>query len=250
MTSSKTLLTFFTVLLSVFTLNSKAQDTPPPKSNHIIKKLYVSQETEMIFSFANIDADSMNFDNIMRWSPVFNLMAHFNYDFSENFGVNLGVGFRNVGFIAETKGGEDGNDDLKTKFRTYNFGFPVGFRVGNLDQYRPMFFYGGYEFEVPFHYKEKPFINGDKQKDEKITAYFSDRVNPTTQALFAGVQFPQGFNVKFKYYLDEFFNQNYEKFEGNTSYKPYEGMDVNVFYFSITWYPFQSTKHYYDLKKD
>jgi len=202
-------------------------------------RFYFSNETEIIFSFANIDADSANMDNILRWSPVFNFMGRMNYDITRHLGVDIGLGFRNVGFIAKIPEAEN---DLKKKFRTYNFGLPIGIKIGDLNQKNPFFLFAGYELEMPFHYKEKTFENGDKT--DKITGWFSDRTDLFTQSVYAGVQFPQGFSLKFKYYLNNFFNSDYELFKDGVSTKPYAGLDVNVFYFSITWFPFRDTKSY------
>lgn len=198
---------------------------------------YYSQEGEMIFSFANIESSTMSVENILRWSPVFNYTGHVNYDFSKNFGVNLGLGFRNVGFIAKFP---DEPNGLKKKYRTYNLGLPIGIKIGDLHQKHPFFLFGGYELEMPFQYKEKTFENGDKT--DKITGWFSNRTDRFTQSLFAGVQFPQGFSLKFKYYLNNFFNEDFTVTKDNISTKPYAGFEARVFYFSITWYPFQDSK--------
>lgn len=226
------LLTWFIATTSVI-----AQDDRD--SEYRIGKLYFSQETEIIFSFASIDADSVNMDNVLRWSPVFNFMGRMNYDITKNVGLDIGLGFRNVGFIAKYPESEN---DLKKKFRTYNFGLPIGVKIGDLNQKDPFFLFAGYELEMPFHYKEKKFENGDKTN--KITGWFSDRTDLITHSVYAGVQFPQGFSLKFKYYLNNFFNTDYELYKDGISTKPYAGLDVNVFYFSLTWYPFRDTKSY------
>jgi hypothetical protein len=51
-------------------------------------------------------------------------------------------------------------------------------------------------------YKEKTYISGDKT--DKITGWFSDRQEIFQHGFLAGVQFPYGTNLKFKYYLSEF----------------------------------------------
>lgn len=229
---------FFTFLMILgIPFSGKSQESDD--AMYRTDQTYFSQETEMIFSFANIDAASMSIDNIMRWSPVFNFTGHLNHDFSKYFGLDAGFGIRNVGFIAKFPNEEN---SPKRKFRTYNLGIPLGIKVGNLNQRNPFFFFTGYEVEMPFHYKEKLFINGDKTN--KITGWFSNRTDRFTQSLYAGVQFPQGFSLKFKYYLNNFFNQDYEEFADGVSTHPYAGVNVNVFYFSINWFPFQDVKLY------
>lgn len=227
------------VLISIFfSISLSAQETKS-EDNYRVGKTYFSNEGEMIFSFANIESDSMNFENILRWSPVFNLMGHLNHDFSKNFGLNIGLGFRNVGFITEIPGSEN---NLKKKYRTYNLGIPIGFKVGDLNQKNPFFLFAGYEIEMPFHYKEKTFEDGDKT--DKITGWFSDRTERFTQSVYAGVQFPQGFSIKFKYYLNNFFNADYVYNQDGINTKPFADVDVNVFYFSLTFFPFKDAKSY------
>ena len=93
-----------------------------------------------------------------------------------------------------------------------------------------MFIYGGYELEIPFLYKEKKYENGDQLKGDKITGWFSDRQQSLYHSVLVGIQFPYGMNLKFKYYLTEFHNQNYVASDGS---KPYAGLLSNVFYISL-----------------
>lgn len=182
--------------------------------------LYTTTGGEMIFSFATIDNNGNSNGNIMRWSPVFNFQIYGNYDLNDNIGFIFGAGIRNVGFIYDVQDGTG----TKKKFRNYDIGIPVGVKVGNLGK---IFFFGGYEIEFPFNYKEKTFINEEKTK---FNVWFSKRVPAYYHTVFAGVQFPYGVTLKFKYYLSEFFNQNYTENNGN---QPYKGFEANVFYFSI-----------------
>lgn len=184
-------------------------------------KAYVTSGGEMIFSFANIDHNGSTSGNIMRWSPAFNIQVFGNYDLNKNLGLIFGGAIRNVGFIYE----DPNASGVKKKFRNYNLGIPVGFKVGNLEKF---FFFGGYEIEFPFNYKEKTFINEQKTK---FNVWFSSRVPAYYHTVYAGVQFPYGISLKFKYYLSEFFNQNYTENDGT---QPYKGLKANVFYFSIS----------------
>lgn len=204
---------------------------------------YVSGEGEMIFSFANIDAiPEVGASNVMRWSPVFNFAGHMNKDLSDNIGFNIGLAVRNVGFITDINKTEDNIDKLK--FRTYNLGLPVGFKIGKVTQDKPFFLFVGYELELPFQYKSKEF-NGS-EKTNVTTAWFSDRVNTLQQSVWGGVQFPQGFALKFKYYLTEFFDDSYEEnVEGFGNVRPYENFNATIFYFSLEWFPFQNAARTY-----
>lgn len=97
------------------------------------------------------------------------------------------------------------------------------------------FFFAGYEVEFPFLYKEKTFDQGDKT--DKITGWFSKREEWLQHGFMVGVQFKYGLNIKFKYYVSQFHNQNYVESNG---VKPYEGLRSNIFYISLGSYIFRN----------
>lgn len=221
-------LTLLCCLLTVVSLASIAQ------TSH-----YSSVSGEMIFSFAKIKKNGSDVNSNLRWSPVFNLQVLRNHDFTQHFGVFHGFALRNVGFIYDIPS----SDSLK-KFRTYNIGIPVGFKLGNVAN-NGFFFYGGYEFELPFHYKEKTFVNDDKK--DKISVWFANQTERWTQSVYAGFNFPGGLNIKFKYYLNGFFNKDYtETIKDNTGaevkYQPFKNFDANVFYIALDWNVFKAVK--------
>jgi hypothetical protein len=222
---------FTLILILLYAFGSFAQNKT---------KTYGSFASEMIFSFATIDktdAEGQHYDqgNIMRWAPFLNLQGMFNVDFNNTFGLFTGGAIRNVGFIYE-----DPTDinNTKFKYRTYNFGIPVGFKIGKLDK---MLLFGGYEVEFPFVYKEKQFVN--ESKEVKDVIWFSDKVEPVQQSLLAGIQFPYGAVLKFKYYLTNFHNRDYVAMVDGVATKPYD-FKSNIFYFSICWNLFTNWKEY------
>ncbi|HKK40729.1 MAG TPA: outer membrane beta-barrel protein [Cryomorphaceae bacterium] len=233
-------------LVLVFGVTAQAQE-----SSTLYKpgKGYISFEGEMIFSLADIEApEGSDIEQNLRWSPVFNLAWHYNYDVNSHFGLNAGVGFRNVGFIVKGDAIDPENIEIdRKKYRTYNLGIPLGFKVGRLDQGKPLFLFAGYEFEFPFHYKEKQFDGGDKLR--KRTDWFSDRTADLQQAVFVGIQLPEGFSLKAKYYLTDFFDPDFSETlslgdaSENVLVKPYENFNAQVFYLSITWFPFQDLEY-------
>jgi len=220
-------LLFLLVFSTLFTVTGNCQ----PKS-------YVTSGAEMIFSFASITDSRTNStpNSLMRWAPVLNLQSMYNHDMSSKVGLFTGIAVRNVGYIYDNYLDESKSLEtdvyVKKKFRSYNLGLPVGIKVGNLDK---LFFYAGYEVELPFLYKEKTFDDGDKI--DKITGWFSPRQEMFQHGFLAGIQFPHGLNLKFKYYLSEFHNQSYTDSQGN---KPYNGLESHVFYFSLSSYLFQN----------
>jgi hypothetical protein len=210
-------------------------------------KTYVSAAMEMIFSFAQTEytvVDPIEGDrvydkgNIMRWAPVLNMQAMFNVDVAKPIGFFTGAAIRNVGYIYDVP-----ESSIKKKYRTYNFGIPIGIKIGNVDKF---FVYGGYEVEFPFHYKEKTFTNNSNK--QVYTNWFTDRVETVQQSVLVGINFPYGVNLKFKYYLTNFHNQDfygYDPTDGSQGY-PYANMKANVFYFSLCFGLFEPVKKHYN----
>jgi len=213
------------IIISLYAAGSFAQEKTT--------KVYGSFAAEMIFSFASIDNDGDDQGNIMRWAPVINPQAMVNIDFNKYFGLFTGLAIRNVGFIYDNP-----DDNNRYKYRTYNFGIPVGFKIGKLDK---ILFFGGYEVEFPFVYKEKLFV--DEVKEDKFTVWFSDRVEPVQSSLLAGIQVPFGATLKFKYYLTNFHNRDFTTGEGEAQIKPYD-FKSNVFFVSLAWKLFSNWEEY------
>ncbi len=195
-------------------------------------KTYVSSGGEMIFSFATITDHGVSQNSTMRWAPVINIQCMLNADFSDHAGIFTGLALRNVGYIYDNYKNPENEAIYKKKFRSYNVAVPLGLKIGNLDK---LFLYGGYEVELPVLYKEKTFDGGDNIST--ITGWFSDRQQLIQHGFLAGIQFRNGLNLKFKYYLSEFHNQN---FVDGAGFKPYEGLKSNIFYFSLSTYLFKN----------
>ncbi len=211
----------FVALFSIL-LTARAQET----------RIYWSFSNEMIFSFAEIDNQGYDQGNILRFT-FFNPQTMANFDFGDHFGLFSGAAIRNVGFIYDNP--LDGN---RYKYRTYNFGIPVGFKVGKLNDF---VFFGGYEIEFPFVYKEKLFVN--EVKEDKFTVWFSDRVEPVQHSVLAGIQFPYGPTLKFKYYFSNFHNRDYVATVDGADILPYD-FKANVFYISLAFNIFTNWKEY------
>ena len=66
-------------------------------------------------------------------------------------------------------------------------------------------------------------------------------------SLMAGIQLPYGATIKFKYYLTNFFDEDFTASDGQGgTYKPYENLDVNIFYFSLSFGLLKDTRFYYN----
>jgi hypothetical protein len=192
-------------------------------------KHYFTSGCEIIFSEAIIsDANRSNAVSTLRFAPIISLQSMVNVDMSKKLGLFTGLAVRNVGYIYDNYSTvvPEGVTDIKKKFRTYNIGVPIGVKIGNLDG---LFFYGGYEIEFPYVYKEKTF-NTAGEKENSQVYWFSNRTNNLQQSWLVGIQFPYGMNVKFKHYFTEFHNQNFEA----NGIKPYKGLESKIWYISLT----------------
>jgi len=198
-------------------------------------KAYVTSGGELIFSLASIEQNGSNENSTLRFSPVVNLQVMLNKDLGKNFGLFTGLALRNVGYIMNDYI-DTNNLRYKKKFRSYNIGIPVGFKVGNLDK---TFLYAGYEIEFPITYKEKTYEGGDKI--DKITGWFSNRQELFQHGFLVGIQFPYAANLKFKYYLSEFHNRDYIN---NAGVKPYGALKSNIYYFSLCFFLFRNLDIY------
>ena len=89
-------------------------------------------------------------------------------------------------------------------------------------------------------YKEKTFEN--EEKTNKFTSWFSDRTPTLNHGLFAGLQFGGGMNLKFKYYVNNFFNEDFEQVRDGVTSRPYADYNANVFYIAIAFNAFRNRK--------
>ena len=199
-------------------------------------KTYATTGLEVIFSMADINDNGADMSSTLRFEPVINIETMYNADLSNNFGIFSGLAIRNVGYIYDHYTDPSNEAIYKKKFRSYNIGVPLGIKIGNLDR---MFLYGGYEVELAWLYKERTYESGDKINTTK--GWFSDRQNIFQHGFLVGVQFPYGANLKFKYYLSEFHNQDYVNAEG---IMPYQGLNSNIWYISLNFMIFRNLDFY------
>jgi hypothetical protein len=178
--------------------------------------VYTVTGTELLFQSGKIEKNGADVNTNMRFTLFFHLGEYVHFDMGNYVGLYTGVGVRNVGFITD-------EDAIKTKYRSYMLGAPLALKLGS---FRDGFYvYGGGEYEWMFHFKQKTFVDDQKTK---YSEWFSNRTPDFIPSVFAGIQFPYGFNVKFKYYLKDFLNHDYQ---GKDDYS-----DYTVFTRTQVWY--------------
>lgn len=198
--------------------------------------IYHSNGGEIIFSGADVNYGGMDVNTNIRFTIFFHTQHLINLDLTNNIGIFTGAGIRNIGFITEDayqnlgftgidNNHLDWNKNAKIKRRSYSLGFPAAIKLGSFSKH--FFLFAGGEYEWMFHYKQKLFIDGEKHKFKE---WASDRVTPWVPSLFAGIQFPQGFRLKFKYYMDDFLNPGFSGIDFG------EQVDYSQYSSSGMWY--------------
>ncbi|MDD4142042.1 MAG: hypothetical protein PHR20_04500 [Bacteroidales bacterium] len=207
------------------------------------QKLYSTLSFEIPFSFASIDAYDSKDGRMMRFAPWANFQVAGNFDTGNTFGLYLGLSIKNIGFSykIENPNAIDQSFNgsvIKKKFRTYNVGIPLGLKLGSFDKF---YFYGGYELEFPLHYKEKTFYANTKTINKE---WLSDKTPDLSHSFFFGVEFPYSLNLKFKWYITNFFNTDYDELIPNLPTIKYSEFGSNVFYISLGINIFQNFDFY------
>jgi hypothetical protein len=186
------------------------------KSQHI----YTLSGGEAIFQSSSVEQNNSSVNTNVRFTLFFHAGEYVHIDLGNNIGLFSGIGLRNVGFITE-------ENHVKIKYRSYSMGVPLALKLGSFK--KNIYVFGGAEYEWMIHFKQKVFENNEKVKYSK---WFSDRTPDFIPSAFAGFQFPGGIQVKFKYYLDNFLNHDYN---GGQPYNNYTSFNKSqVWYISLT----------------
>lgn len=186
------------------------------------QKVYSLSSGELIFSHAEVERFHIHIPVNLRFTMFFHYGKYWHVDFGNHIGLYTGGAIRNVGFITD-------QENFKIKRRSYTLGVPFALKLGMFKD--NLFLFAGGEYEMLFHYKQKTFIDNRKIK---MTEWFSNRTNRFLPSVFAGIQFPKGFNIKFKYYLDDFLNPDFEGYD-NGVYVDYGSFNITqVYYVSVS----------------
>jgi len=202
------------------------------------QKFYFSNHGELIFSFAEIKKNTDDIPVNLRFTAWFHVSRKYHFNMTNNLGLYSGLGIKNIGMITTEDYTGEGEQllqgrlpvyNVKTKRRAYSLYMPLAVKLGKFDKH--LYFYSGGAYELLFHYKQKNFIDGQKFKE---TAWFSKKTNILLPCVFAGIQFPKGLNISFKYFLKNFLNQDYTY----NNVKPYKNLSSKIYLISISFqYP-------------
>jgi hypothetical protein len=175
---------------------------------------------EIIFQSALVEKNNNDMNTNLRFTAGIHIGEYVHLDLGNHFGLYSGIGLRNVGFITE-------EDDIRIKYRSYNLGIPFAMKFGSFK--KNLYVFGGAEYELMVHFKQKTFEGGGKFKYAK---WFSNRTPSFIPSTFAGFQFPGGIQVKIRYYLDNFLNHEFDGGDVNNNYTGFN--KTQVWYISMT----------------
>ena len=217
------------------------------------QEFYHASSGEMIFSFSNIteyNKITEKYDKIptgMRFTIWFHAQHTFHYNFNNTFGAFIGLGIRNIGitpapdsvyfhgdktYYKRASAGASVFQLTTVKQRTYTLGIPLAFKIGNFN--KGYYLFAGAEYEYSFHYKEKVWIDNEKKK---YSEWFGDQATLFLPSVFGGIKLPGGTMIKFKWYLQNFLNQNHKANIVNnnitTEIEPYKYTNTQLFYVSM-----------------
>jgi hypothetical protein len=220
--------------------------------------VYPVTSGEIIFSQSNTTFTQAFLDqypgaglsgNNVRFTAFFHLGQYIHCDFTDKFGFFSGLGIRNVGMITDeslpqtvsTTGGTVPYSDYNVIRRQYMLGVPLAIKVGSFKNH--LYFFAGGEYEMAFHLKEKYWTDSFDRSGSKTKSmqWFSSQTPTFLPSVFAGVQFPRGVNLKFKYYLTDFLNSDYKVSSNSTDGSSFSISDLTryessqLFYFSLCW---------------
>jgi hypothetical protein len=201
-----------------------------PLQNLAPQDVYSVSSGELLFQFSDIQINGLDVQDQLRFTMFFHWGQYWHLDFNNSMGMYTGLAVRNVGFIYD--------QDVplqKTIRRAYTLGVPLAFKLGAFDKH--FYLYAGGEYEMLFHYKAKRWYSNEREGAKiRDSEWFSDKTNLFVPSAFAGIQFPGGVNVKFKYYLGDFLNTDYVGRDlgvDNVSFAEYTRQEM--FYLSVSW---------------
>ena len=208
------------------------------------QKVYPITSGEMIFSNGTVeftDAYMQQYPNAavsevpLRFTVAVHISQYWHVDFNDYFGMYTGLGVKNVGMISNEvlyNAGIDSYSDYKIIRRVYTGGVPLALKLGSFKD--NLYIFGGGEVEFPIHFKEKYWNSHERDGSKtKTTRWFGSQTQTVMPSLIAGVQFPGGVNLKFKYYINDFLNHDYTDTNFVSDLTRYK--TSQVWYLSLSW---------------
>lgn len=197
------------------------------KNPHPLHKFYVATGGELIFAYGDQRADSLLFENKLRFSIFPHLQQQYHFNFNKALGFYTGISLINVGFRHNIS---TPSTTFELRQRSFSFGVPLAFKLGNMTNGNYIAL--GCSAELMFRYKYKIYYN---DKKEKYADWFSDKVNLFNPSLFVDIRNKTGGYIRFKYYLGDFLSATSSTFTlpTTTTTVSFTPTQSSLFYISI-----------------
>jgi len=199
--------------------------------------LFQTAELGFKESYAAANPNNLQVGNPVRFTCFFHVGQYVHMDFSNNIGFFSGMAIRNVGFISDEKlditdDGTENATDYKIIRRSYMLGVPLALKLGSFKN--QAFIFAGGEYELNIVFKEKYWNSTERDGAKtKNVDWFSDKTPLFIPSVFAGIQFPGGVNVKLKYYLENFIDN--ERTDSNPVFDLTRYDQTQVMYLSLSY---------------
>jgi hypothetical protein len=234
------------LILGFFKLPAFAQSVYPVTSGEII---FTQNNTSFNSAFlGQYPGASVNSSNV-RFTAFFQLGQYWHCDMNDKFGLYSGLAIRNIGMITDEVLPQTVSDNSSSVIyknyklirRQYTLGVPLALKLGSFD--KNFYIFGGGEYEMAFHMKEKYWSDTMDRAGSKTktTTWFSSQTPTFLPSVFLGVQLPKGINLKFKYYLTDFLNSDYKLAQNSQAGSTFNVSDLTrykesrIIYFSLCW---------------
>ena len=222
----------FLLLVAVVAERAAAQNVYPISSGEMIFSTGTTEFTDAYL--AQYPGASVS-ENPLRFTMAFHYTQYWHVDFGNSLGVFVGLGVKNVGMVSDEvlyNGAIDDYQNYKIIRRVYTGGIPLALKLGSFKN--NLYVYGGGEVEFPIHFKEKYWPSHDREGSKtKTSSWFGSQTESIMPSVMAGLQFPGGFNLKFKYYLNDFLNNGYKDNNFVSDLTRYKSTEL--WYVSLSW---------------
>jgi hypothetical protein len=159
-------------------------------------KIHFVPAFEEGFTFPLAEFTNANKKEVVRYTgTVTNLSLKTHVTIAPNFNFSLNTGILNHGFIHNL------NDTLKVKQRAYVIPIGAQFTFGDVKNKN---FFIGAEAHIPFHYKEKTWVIGERSTKIKSSEWLSSKTEMFSPLVFLGFQFNKKTYIQLKYQLGNF----------------------------------------------
>ncbi len=202
----------FTILICIYSIIGLCQNYHAPlsdsKQDQMSKKIYTTCNNELSFQFANaeIQGNSDDITECCRVSYLLNIPYIIHINCTNYFGLMPSVHLKSLGLQTKNEIIDTVTFD-KVKRCLYTAGASFALKFGLFKKH--LWAYTGASMDWVYLYRQKKYEDNKNHRITKERAWFSKATEQFLPSFFAGMQFPEGINLKVTYYFKDLLNHNY-----------------------------------------